>query len=175
MNRKRLSHLLLSVCFQCILALILFPETVLTQGLSEDAIPSLILLGTAKGGTTDLWHMIHRLHKGFCSYDPHTTKSFDQQFPEHIQTKKELDFFSRGFDSVCSGSDSSEDVCTARDMSVLLRCPNALVNKWVEERKASTDKVNMIAARCREWLEVNQIGKVMWYKELSGGMCVLSP
>jgi hypothetical protein len=142
------------------------------QGLSDRAVPSLVMLGTAKGGTTDIWHMIHRIHKGFCSYDPRTTEKFDRQFVEHIQTKKELDFFSAGLDSVCSGSDSDSgdvsgsgshrrNICSPSDMGALLRCPNVLLNRWIEERKRAVDKVNVLASRCREWLAVHQISKSM--------------
>lgn len=151
-SRKRL---LLPVCLLGLFALSVALEPV-PHALSEAAVPSLVLLGTAKGGTTDLWHMIHRVHKGFCSYDPRTSKTVGQQYPEHIQTKKELDFFSQGLDSVCSGT--SGNVCSAADMRVLLRCPNDLINLWVEERKRSADKVNVVAARCQEWLAVHRIG-----------------
>lgn len=139
--------------------------TLSAQGLSDTAAPSLVLLGTAKGGTTDVWHMIHRIHKGFCSFDPQTFESFDSQYPEHIQTKKELDFFGDGLDSVCSGVNGAgykKLFCTPDEMGSLLRCPNVLVNQWVEERKKRPNSANLIAARCKEWLTVHHISTILF-------------
>lgn len=138
--------------------------------LSEASIPSLVLLGTAKGGTTDLWHMLHRVHKGFCSYDRSEAGMYKiGQFPEHIQTKKELNFFSSTIDSVCfgalsnphegGGSGTSENLCSPRDLSSLLRCPNTLLNQLIDERKRVHNQPNEIASRCREWQDFNMLGE----------------
>lgn len=110
-----------------------------SDGLNKNAVPSLVLLGTAKGGTTDLWHIIHNLNIGFEQYEKGSS--------QHIQTKKELDFFGGSY---CVSESSA--VCPVSQMKSLLRCPNSVFSQF------SLEGVHM-ARVCQEWLEKGQIGR----------------
>ena len=114
-------------------------ERTTPPGLSNQAVPSLVLLGTAKGGTTDLWHILHNLGIGFEQYEKGSAS--------HIQTRKELDFFSG---ELCT---SSTSVCPAEQMEWLLRCPNSVLSQY------SLEGIHMVRV-CQEWLEERQIGNI---------------
>lgn len=109
-------------------------------GLSSEAVPSLVLLGTAKGGTTDLWHIIHNLKIGFEQYEASSV--------DHIQTKKELDFFSG---VLCTSSSRFE--CPPEHLKILLRCPNSILNEY------SLEGIHMVNV-CQEWLQQKHISKI---------------
>jgi hypothetical protein len=109
------------------------------KGLDRKAVPSLVLLGTAKGGTTDLWHIIHKLKIGFDQYENGQTN--------RIQTRKELDFFGGTF---CV-SDTTSAVCPVSHMETLLRCPNSILSEY------SLEGLHMVRV-CQEWLDKRQMG-----------------
>jgi hypothetical protein len=131
-------------------------------GLDPNAVPSLVILvlfcfplsrfifslliqGTAKGGTTDIWHMIHKLPLGF--HFQTSNKSLSS-----IQLKKELNFWSGG---VCAESFSNSNeqlrICSANEMKVLLNCPRILLDQHSLQGK------DLIRA-CQRWLQDRQLG-----------------
>ena len=104
--------------------------------------------------------MIHRLHKGFCSYNPLVSQQDVGHFPEHIQTRKELDFFTGRFDSSCWGMDSdNKKYCNKDDLNILLRCPNDVLSKRMEERISSGEGSDVVVDHCRQWLLKNNISE----------------
>ena len=91
----------------------------LQRGISEYSTPSLVILGTAKGGTTDMWEMVHILHKGFASY---SSAAFSSRCPCRIRPWKELMFFNDKYD-FCYSADNIQTWCNVSELSTLLRCP----------------------------------------------------
>lgn len=106
-------------------------------GLQKNAIPSLVVLGTAKGGTTDIWHLIHKYHSGF--------SQFILGENDRIQTKKELDFFTSS--SMCFN-------CSPAQLRFLFRCPNHIISTPPYD--------SSLLKRCASWLHANKVDAPMY-------------
>jgi hypothetical protein len=98
--------------------------SLLTPQLNSSAIPSLVILGIAKGGTTDLWDLLHNYHRGFQSYSYSSTSS--RSTPPHkslVHPWKELDFFSfHSSTNICSDLVH----CSIENIKTFLSCPTSI-------------------------------------------------
>lgn len=96
---------------------------VVCVGITQQATPSVVILGTAKGGTTDIWNLLHILHAGFASF---ATKDLKGEPLENgrsqIRPWKELLFFNERYDYCKSGN--NKRYCDVSEMSTLLHCPS---------------------------------------------------
>jgi hypothetical protein len=112
--------------------------------LNPKAIPSLVILGVAKGGTTDLWDLLHTYHTGF---QVHTKQHQQhQQHPSHenshsdkkmmIHPWKELDFFtSHHRTNVCYPTAPHEKRnCSIEKMKILLNCPTGVFESSIHNQ-----------------------------------------
>lgn len=103
------------------------------MGLQSKATPSFVILGTAKGGTTDIWHLVHKFYYGFAQFHP------KDPF-QRIQTKKELNFFNP---SLC-------ELCSPMQFRSFFRCPSLVINNPKENEPS-------LMKRCSQWLLNNKI------------------
>lgn len=95
---------------------------ILYSGITDRATPSVVILGTAKGGTTDIWDLLHVLHRGFATFVPVT---YSPLCPCRIRPWKELLFFNENH-SYCTTDQNVRKSCNASQMSTLLRCPTSV-------------------------------------------------
>lgn len=130
---------------------LLFSSLLLTQilaisELNYQAVPSLVILGVAKGGTTDLWDMLHTYHRGFQSYS-------QQQNLNKILINpwKELDFFSFHSTNVCSIKHN----CSIEQVKILLNCPTSTFRS-VSSSSSSYSLDNLVNS-CQHDIEQRKI------------------
>jgi len=107
--------------------------------LDEHAVPSLLIAGVAKGGSTDLWSLLTSVHPDFmCS----STKTIESNSKTCILEKEfNLFYVSGGY---------KDYKCPSEELSYLMQCPEAIVRNKDFSRNLT---------RCKEWLDSN-IGKV---------------
>jgi hypothetical protein len=79
--------------------------------LSSHAVPSLVILGAAKGGTTDVWDMLATHHCKF-NNGKHLTWKIE----------KEVNLLAHQLCGI------EKDMCSARDVYMMLRCPRKLAS-----------------------------------------------
>jgi hypothetical protein len=120
--------------------------------LFSSSVSKFLFQGTAKGGTTDLWHILQRLNVGFSQYEINSTRI--------IQTKKELDFFSGVLCTPPPSLSSSSLLtgnslpCSASVMKTFLKCPRHLIDQHFSSF-SSADSVSSLALikTCQQWLD----------------------
>lgn len=147
--------------------------------LSYSSIPSLIILGTSKGGTTDLWDLLHYYHLGFLSISFSTlTTNYLSNFSNssnsstlfnssnHLKSLKslkviksqlihpwkELDFFSlSSYNNICY----IQSKCTINKMKILLNCPTNIFQTFLSSpTSSSSSQFNYIYELC--WKEIQK-------------------
>jgi hypothetical protein len=101
----------------------LFPE------LNSQAVPSLVILGVAKGGTTDLWDLLHIYHKGF-----HIHSYLNPLEKKVIHPWKELDFFSLNYRTNVCFTDPRN--CSVEKMTILLNCPTVVFESLIQSQQS---------------------------------------
>jgi hypothetical protein len=95
------------------------------SGISSGATPSVVILGTAKGGTTDIWDLLHVIHSGFSTF---ASKEYSNKCPCRIRPWKELLFFN-DYHDYCNNHNNNSSVrkfCNVSEISTLLRCPTSV-------------------------------------------------
>jgi hypothetical protein len=123
----------------------------------------LVPQGTAKGGTTDLWHILQKLNVGFTQYETNTSSASSTANRRIIQTKKELNFYDGTFCTPppppLSSSSTSPFIrsgradlspCSASVMKTLLRCPRHLIDQ-------SSSSSSSTLTACQNWLHDQQL------------------
>jgi hypothetical protein len=105
--------------------------------LNSSAVPSLVILGIAKGGTTDLWDLLHSYHRGFQSYSHTSTSSHRGHL---IHPWKELDFFSSHTSTnICSDLTH----CSIQKIKTFFSCPSSVFqNSFASHSPSSPRELN---------------------------------
>ena len=89
---------------------------------SERSVPSVVILGTAKGGTTDLWYYLMNHHEMFSRIG--------------ALPRKELDF-----PMICKSFEkNSNEACKADEIQTLLLCPRNVIYPSIDFQRADCSK-----------------------------------